>query len=104
MHRWIAIALASSLISISSAATTPSLAQDSSSQSALDEVRRSFTLDGKPVSPEIFRDMGDGDLADSGSILVTVDLKAAIRSNLYYDDIKPDGPGWVGQRTIDKRP
>jgi hypothetical protein len=32
------------------------------------EVRRAFTLNGKQIPPEIFRDFGDGDLADSGSI------------------------------------
>ena len=32
----------------------------------LSEVRRAFTLHGKPIPPEIFRDFGDGDLADSG--------------------------------------
>jgi hypothetical protein len=55
------------------------------------EVRRSFTINGKPIPPEIFRDFGDGDLADSGAIWVTVDAAAAIGSNLYYDDIKQDG-------------
>ena len=28
------------------------------------EVRRSFTLQGKTIPPEIFRDFGDGDLAE----------------------------------------
>src|SRR6476661_2602529 len=55
------------------------------------EMRQSFTLDGKTIPPEIFRDFGDGDLADSGAIWVTVDVKAAIGSNLYYDAIKQDG-------------
>jgi hypothetical protein len=79
---------------------TPALAESVSA--SLDEVRHSFTLDGKRVPPEIFRDMGDGDLADSGAILVTVDIKAAVGSNLYADDIVKDGPGWVAQRKIDK--
>jgi hypothetical protein len=61
------------------------------------EVRRTFTIHGKPIPPEIFRDFGDGDLADSGSIWVTVDLEAATGSNLYADDIKQDN-GWVTQR------
>jgi len=64
----------------------------------LDEVCGSFTLGGKPIPPEIFRDMGDGNLADSLPIRVTIDVKAAVGSNLYYDEIKPDGPGWVAQR------
>jgi hypothetical protein len=54
-------------------------------------MRQSFTLDGKTIPPEIFRDFGDGDLADSGAIWVTVDVKAAIGSNLYYDAIKHEG-------------
>jgi hypothetical protein len=63
----------------------------------IDEVRDSFTLNGKPIPPEIFRDFGDGDLADSGSIWVTVDVKAAIGSNLYFDDIKQNG-SWINQK------
>jgi len=55
------------------------------------EVRRSFTLHGKTIPPEIFRDFGDGDLADSGAIWVTVDAAAAIDSNLYFDPIRADG-------------
>ena len=31
------------------------------------EVRRTFKVHGKPIPPEIFRDFGDGDLADSGN-------------------------------------
>jgi hypothetical protein len=55
----------------------------------LAEVRRAFTVRGKPIPPEIFRDFGDGDLADSAAgIWVTVDIEAATGSNLYYDDIK----------------
>ncbi|HEY4469525.1 MAG TPA: hypothetical protein VGN21_00050 [Stellaceae bacterium] len=63
------------------------------------EVRRSFTLGGKPIPPEIFRDFGDGDMADSGAIWVTVDAKAAVGSNLYFDDIKQHG-SWVGQKKV----
>lgn len=65
------------------------------------EVRKSFTVHGKPIPPEIFRDMGDGDMADSGSIWVTVDVAAAVGSNLYYDDIRADH-GWFTQKTRDK--
>jgi hypothetical protein len=50
--------------------------------SLITEVRRTFTIDGKPIPPEIFRDFGDGDLADTGPIWVTVDVKASIGSNL----------------------
>ncbi len=62
----------------------------------LDELRSAFTLDGKPVPPEIFRDLGDGDLGDSGPILVTVDARAAIGSNRYGDAIRRRA-GWVAQ-------
>jgi hypothetical protein len=55
------------------------------------EMRHSFTLNGKTIPPEIFRDFGDGDLADSGSVWVTVDAAAAIGSNLYFDPIREDG-------------
>jgi hypothetical protein len=67
------------------------------------EMRRSFTLDGKPVPPEIFRDFGDGDLADSGAIWVTVDAKAAIGSNLYFDEIEKNGD-WLIQRKLGAKP
>jgi hypothetical protein len=55
------------------------------------EVRHGFTIHGQPIPPEIFRDFGDGDLADSGAIWVTIDAAAAIGSNLYFDPIKQDG-------------
>ena len=63
------------------------------------EVRRGFTVNGKPIPPEIFRDFGDGDLADSGNIWVTVNVLAATGSNLYFDDIKQDG-GWIVQKKV----
>jgi hypothetical protein len=65
------------------------------------EMRRSFTLHGKTVPPEIFRDFGDGDIADSGTIWVTVDVDAAIGSNLYYDPIRENG-AWKSQRKESK--
>ena len=78
--------------------TARAASQSGAAASALTtEVRRAFTIHGKPIPPEIFRDFGDGDLADSGSIWVTVDLEAATGSNLYADDIKQDN-GWVTQR------
>ena len=75
----------------------PALGDDAAVKAELAEMRKSLTLGGKPVPPEIFRDMGDGDLADSGAIWVSVDVKAAIGSNLYYDDIIKNG-AWVTQR------
>jgi hypothetical protein len=59
----------------------------SSLAALLAEVRKSFTVKGQPIPPEIFRDFGDGDLADSGPIWITVDVLAATGSNLYYDPI-----------------
>ena len=58
---------------------------------------KSFTLNGQIIPPEIFRDFGDGNLADSDSIWVTVDLAAAVGSNLYYDPIREYGP-WKIQK------
>jgi hypothetical protein len=76
----------------------PAMAQTAGDDAILlSEVRRAFTLHGKPIPPEIFRDFGDGDLADSGSIWVTVDLDATIGSNLYADDIKKEGK-WLSQK------
>ncbi len=65
-------------------------ASPASAAALVAEVRRSFTIHGQPIPPEIFRDFGDGDLADSGAIWVTIDAAAAIGSNLYYDPIKQD--------------
>lgn len=63
------------------------------------ELRRSFSIDGKPIPPEVFRDFGDGDLSDNGPIWVTVDLAAATGSNLYFDKITRRGD-WVEQRKV----
>ncbi len=89
---------------------TPSLAKrdipaaqpDAATAALVAEVRRSFTVHGKPIPPEIFRDFGDGDMADSGKIWVTVDVAAATGSNLYYDPIKQDG-GFVAQTKTDPK-
>jgi hypothetical protein len=70
---------------------------NSSAAALVAEVRHSFTVHGQPIPPEIFRDMGDGDMADSGSIWVTVDVAAAIGSNLYFDTIKQNN-GWISQK------
>ncbi len=86
--------LAAVCIACSGVASIASAASHKTSLVA--EARRVFTLHGKPIPPEIFRDMGDGDLADSGSIWVTVDIEAATGSNLYADDIKEDH-GWIIQ-------
>jgi hypothetical protein len=85
-------------------APSPAAADDAPSTAALAaEVRRAFTLDGKPIPPEIFRDFGDGDIADSGAIWVTVDLEAAVGSNLYFDEIKQNGH-WFSQKKANPKP
>ncbi len=79
-------------------AAAPAIAQPAGDDAALlSEVRHAFTLHGKPIPPEVFRDFGDGNIADSGSIWVTVDIEAAIGSNLYADDIKKQGQ-WLSQK------
>jgi V8-like Glu-specific endopeptidase len=65
---------------------------------SLKELRQSFTLDHKPIPPEVFGDFGDSDIADSASIRVTIDLLAAMGSNLYYDDVAVSPEGWVTQK------
>jgi hypothetical protein len=65
---------------------------------ALKELRRSFTIDHKPIPPEVFADFGDADIADSLSIRVTIDLFAAMGSNLYFEDIAASPQGWVSQK------
>jgi hypothetical protein len=62
----------------------------------LEQLSKNFTVGGEPVPPEVFRDLGDGNLADSASIWVSVDLIAAVGSNFYADDIKKEGD-WVTQ-------
>jgi hypothetical protein len=64
--------------------------------SPLDELRRSFTLDGKLVPPGVFRDFGDADLGDSLPSVVAIDVKTAIDSNRYGDPVERRG-GWVAQ-------
>jgi hypothetical protein len=85
------------LIAASLASPATSAGGEPSTAAVIAEARRAFTVGGQPIPPEIFRDFGDGDLADSGPIWVTVDIKAATGSNLYFDDIKQDGR-WVSQK------
>ncbi len=93
--RWITLACFG-LLAIGNAVAAQNSPR-SGTAALVSEVRRTFTLEGKPIPPEIFRDLGDGDLADAGSIWVTVDLKAAVGSNLYADDIS-EHRGWVVQK------
>ncbi|THD50017.1 MAG: hypothetical protein E7774_00430 [Bradyrhizobium sp.] len=75
-------------------------AQSSSTKAKIDELRHSFTLDHKSIPPEVLGDLGDSNLADSSSIRVTIDLIAAMGSNLYADEIKTTPTGWVSQRKV----
>jgi hypothetical protein len=94
-----ALGAAAALLWIAGAAALarPAIAQQPTTASLIDEVRQAFTLKGERIPPEIFRDFGDGDLADSVPIWVTVDLLNAVGSNLYGDDITQNGD-WVVQR------
>jgi len=63
---------------------------------ALDELRATFTIGGKPVPPEVFGDFGDAIMSDNRPIVVTVDALTAVDSNRYADPIKTNGR-WVEQ-------
>jgi hypothetical protein len=63
----------------------------------LDELSKSFTVKGQPVPPDVFADFGDGDLADSRPIRVTIDVLAAVGSNLYFETVQRNGT-WVSQK------
>jgi hypothetical protein len=65
----------------------------------LDEVRRSFTIHGKPILPQIFADFGDTMMSDSRPIVVAIDANVAIDSNRYADPIKTKGR-WVEQMKL----
>lgn len=103
-RKWISIyACAGSVLLAAALASVPASAGDTpSTASLLNEARRALTINGKPVPPQVFRDFGDGDMADSGPIWVTVDINAATGSNLYFDDIKQDGK-WVSQKKTDTK-
>ena len=92
----VAIGLIAGASSLADAAAQEAVPAAASTPALLAEVRHTFTLHGKPIPPEIFRDFGDGNIANSGSIWVTVDIEAATGSNLYFDTIKKEH-GWVSQ-------
>jgi hypothetical protein len=102
LTKWILVYSCAAFALIATArASPPALAGDTpSTASLLSEARHALTINGKPIPPEIFRDFGDGDIADSGPIWVTVDINAATGSNLYFDDIKQDGK-WFSQKKTD---
>ena len=63
---------------------------------ALDELRASFTIGGKPVPPEVFGDFGDAMMSDNRAIVVGIDALTALDSNRYADPIKRNG-AWIEQ-------
>ena len=65
----------------------------------LDEVRRSFTIGGKAIPPELFADFGDAMISDSRPIVVTIHASAAIDSSRYADPITTKGR-WVEQTKV----
>ena len=87
---------------VGAARATTARAPPAKTAPPLEELRRSFTVGGLPVPPEVFRDLGDGDLADPGSIRVAIDVQAAIGSNLYADKITSNGM-WFKQATLSSK-
>jgi hypothetical protein len=73
------------------AASLPAQAAD-----ALDELRASFTIGGKPIPPEVFGDFGDAMMSDNRAVVVGIDAATSIDSNRYADPIRRNGP-WVEQ-------
>lgn len=69
---------------------------------ALEELRASFTIGGKPVPPDVFGDFGDAMMSDNRPIVVTVDALAAMDSNRYADPIETSGR-WVEQQKPQNR-
>lgn len=103
-HAALAVVLLSApLLAVTGAGAAQRTADKDHAAALVAEVKKSFTVGGQPIPPEIFRDMGDGDMADSGTIWVTVDAAAAIGSNLYYDPIEREN-GWVSQKAPAGRP
>ena len=76
--------------------TIPALSQ--SIDDSLKELRQTFTLRGKPIPPAVFADFGDADMSGANSIRVTVDLLAAMDSNLYSAGLNAAPSGWVSQK------
>ena len=91
-----AFLLGLSALALAGAHTPARAAEAGEAAGLIAEVRKSFTLRGKPIPPEIFRDFGDGNLAESTPIWTSVDLGSAVGSNQYFDPIKKNGV-WVTQ-------
>jgi hypothetical protein len=74
------------------------LATSAIAADALQELRSFFTIGGKPVPPNVFGDFGDAMMSDGRSIVVTVDVLAAMDSNRYADPIKTNGPWFLQEK------
>jgi hypothetical protein len=64
----------------------------------LDEVRRTFSIDGKPIPPRIFADFGDATLSDSRPIVAGIDALAGMDSNRWFGAITKKG-AWFEKNT-----
>jgi hypothetical protein len=73
-------------------------ASSQSIDDSLKELRQTFTLRGKPIPPAVFADFGDADMSGAHSIRATVDLFAAMDSNLYSAGVNAAPNGWVSQK------
>jgi len=85
-------------VSLTLLLTTNAMAAD-----ALEELRKSFTIGGKPVPPGVFGDFGDAMMSDNRPIVVTIDALAAMDSNRYADAVGFNGP-WVEQKKAQSEP
>jgi len=74
------------------------LATSAIAADALQELRTSFTIGGKPVPPDVFGDFGDAMMSDGRPIVVTIDALAAVDSNRYADPIKSNGPWFLQEK------
>jgi hypothetical protein len=72
------------------ASLSPAFAADG----PLAELRKSFTVGGKPIPPQAFADFGDAWMSDSRPIVTSIDARAAIDSNRYFGDIIKRGPSF----------
>jgi len=86
------------LVCIALALATGAIAAD-----ALQELRKLFTIGGKPVPPGVFGDFGDAMMSDNRPIVVTIDALAAMDSNRYADAIGFNGP-WIEQKKAQSEP
>lgn len=91
----------STLFAVAVLMTFAAPAWPAATEASIAELRRSFTLDQRPVPPEVFTDFANGDPFEGArSAMVTVDVGTAIGSNLYADPIVRGEDGWVSQRKI----